>query len=726
MAAKEALLALQLSCRGDAARESILRDWVKFVEGRNEVSLLQTLPKTPAGAAIDWLKLYEEVVARGGFRVVSQKQQWPEILGAKGLNIKGLMPYQLAAHYDRYLRAFEEKQLFGRDLPTSETTMSVLPSKRRAQQEMGDDDAPVATMQDLHDAQGGMGGTPLPRASKRFKAQRELQTHLGTLHNIMLALDSDIPEQVMSALDLLTVLSYAEETGEAAHHQSGAAANANATANENELLVDNVPGLLDALYRQLVACKLLPDDKELQQEQAVRRRLLNLTVDNGERELLDSRALMVLNILRNLAIIGANEKPIAAHDELCVFFIMALRYVNSSDARNCNGGRSRAAVEIGDHVLDTLCAVSKRIDFLALHPPAALEVWHPQYQLSSQLWKKERVLPLECMLREVRRILVDRELKQQRRSVVLRACELLTNVCRDVGIKKFLSSSEALKDPALLDRVVALLGCSRQEFLPRGSKHKKQQQHGFPAEADYDMDAEDSDDSEDDETDGDDNSRWPAPWENDGLPSGVGMGVVYVSPEGVRHTTSSPHVGGAHAAHSVRFDDEAHQLDHEMRDAALEVLFRLSDYDDATKLRMAQHPTCMRRLAGSLLSCVGRVRTPMLSLTMLLYLTCCRTLYCSAGSRTNHRCYVLQHFHEPRHVPVLPGDRERPDPRCLLGRQRVRHPQQRRGRRVRHALPVTQTQTHLQEKQLCHRHDPLFLLTTTSCQATPLSTRRTL
>ncbi|GMF15981.1 unnamed protein product [Phytophthora fragariaefolia] len=612
--AKDAVLALQLSCRGDAARESTLRDWVQFLEARGEAALLQALPKTPAGAAIDWLKLYEEVVARGGFDVVSQRQQWRELLGAGTLNVKGIMPYQLAALYDKHLRAFEQKQLLGRDLPATQGTMSVLPSKRHAQQELTDDTAPVASMQDLQEAQGGLGGTPLPPANKRFKAQRQLQTHLGTLHGIVLALDSDIPEQVLSALNLLTVLSYGDNSGDASashhhHHQSAAnaaSANANATANENELLVDNVPGLLDALYRQLVACKLLPDEKQVEHQQA-RRRLLNLTVEDGERELLDSRALMVLNILRNLAIIGANEKPIAAHDELCVFFILALRYVNSSDARNCRGGRSRAAVDVGDHILDTLCAISKRIDFLALHPPAALEVWHPQYQLSSQLWKKERVLPLECLLRELRRILVERELKQQRRSVVLRACELLTNVCRDVSIKKYLSSSEALQDPALLDRVVGLLGCSRQEFLPRGSKHKRQQQaHGFPAEADYDMDAEDSDDSEDDETDGDDNGRWPAPWENDGLPSGVGMGVVYVSPEGVRHTTSSPHVGGAHAAHSVRFDDEVNQLDHEMRDAALEVLFRLSDYDDATKLRLAQHPTCMRRLAGALLSCVGR------------------------------------------------------------------------------------------------------------------------
>lgn len=623
--AKEALLALQLSCRGDAARESTLRDWIKFSETRGELVLLHTLPKTPGGQPIEWLKLYEEVVARGGFQVVTQRRLWSELLGANALNISDLKPYQLASYYDQYLRAFEEKQLFGRDLPMADTTMAVLRSKRQAEEDAEDETAPVASVQELQETQGGVGGTPLPRPTKRFKTQREVQNHLGTLHGLVLALDSDIPKEVHKALNLLTVLSYGDNSTTDApsqphhHHSSTTAnahANANATANENELLVDNVPGLLDALYRQLVACKLLPDEQSLEHEQGARRRLLNLTVDDGERELLDARGLMVLNILRNLAMIGENEKPIAAHDELCVFYIMALRYVNSSDARNCRGGRTRAAVEIGDLVLDTLCAISKRIDFLALHPPAALEVWHPQYQLSTQLWKKERVLPLECLLREVRRILVDREFKQQRRSVVLRACELLTNVCRDVSIKKQLSSSEALQDPALLDRVVALMGCSRLEFLPRWAKHKRQQgqqggnPHGFPTEADYDMDGDD-DDEEDNETDADDNSRWPAPWENDGLPSGVGMGVVYVSPEGTRHTTSSPHVGGAQAAQSMQYrnpddDDEANQLDHEMRDAALEVLFRLSEYDDAIKLRMAQHPTCMRRLAAALISCIGR------------------------------------------------------------------------------------------------------------------------
>ncbi|TDH70139.1 hypothetical protein CCR75_000160 [Bremia lactucae] len=591
VAAKETLLALQLSCRGDSARECILRDWIKFVESRKEVSLLRSLPKLPSGGAIDWLKLYEEVVARGGFAIVSQRRQWSDVLGPNGLNIKGLMPYQLAAHYDRYLRAFEEKQLFGRDAPVSETTMSVLPSKRGAEEE--DDAAPVATMQDLQDAQGGMGGTPLPRVNKRFKAQRELQTHLGTLHNIVLALDSNLPEQELSALNLLTVLSYGDGMEE--QHQVTRGTSVNTTALENTLMVDNVPGLLDALYRQIISCKVLPQFNDWHSPK-VRRQLLNLKIDDGERELLDSKALLVLNIVRNLAIISANEKPLATNEEWCVFLIVMLRCVNNRGFRN---GYRRASVEIGDHILDTLCAISRRIDFLALHPPASLEVWHPQYQLSTQLWQHEQIFPLECLLRELCRILVNRPLQQQRRSILLRACEVLTNVCRDVALKSFLASSKALKDPALLDRMVALLGCSRQDFLPHKSRFKRQERDSNEAHEDINYADSDSDNT----TDGDDNSRWPAPWENDGLPSGVGFGVVYVSPEGVRHTTSSPHINGARAAHAMAFDEE---LDHEMRDAALEVLFRLSDYDDAMKLRMAQHSTCLRRLAGSLLSCIGR------------------------------------------------------------------------------------------------------------------------
>lgn len=472
----------------------------------------------------------------------------------------------------RFLRAFEEKQLFGRDIPTPDDPVTAGNRNKRASEQDEDIEA-VATANELVEASNAA-GTPLPRAPKRVKTENHHggnASEFGSMHSLVLALDSGIASEVQRALNLLTILSFGDP------HDSSLGM---ATANENELLVDNVPGLLDALYRQLMLCELLPQPCD----SIERRHLLNTSTDVGQREVLDARALVLLNIVRNLSMIGDNEKPMADHDELCVLLILALR---SCFERN---------PEIGDHVLDTLCSLSKRINFLSLHPPGELQVWHPHHQLASQLWKKERILPLECLLQQLTRMLKmamstgsswgisrrhfksrSRPALPSRRSVVLRVCELLTNVCRDVGVKHTLSSSAALRDPEFLDTVMALLACTRHEFATGKSK-THEQQFGFPIDFDEELDAEfgntddggdDDDDEEMDETDAEENSRWPAPWENDGLPSGVGMGVVYVSPEGNRRVAN---------------EEDARLLDHEIRDAALEVLFRLSDCDDAAKV----------------------------------------------------------------------------------------------------------------------------------------------
>jgi hypothetical protein len=66
-----AVAALQLSCRGNAMRERILRDWIAFSESRGELPMLQSLPRTPKGASIDWVRLYEEVVAKDRPRALS-------------------------------------------------------------------------------------------------------------------------------------------------------------------------------------------------------------------------------------------------------------------------------------------------------------------------------------------------------------------------------------------------------------------------------------------------------------------------------------------------------------------------------------------------------------------------------------------------------------------------------------------------------------------------------
>ncbi|TMW69466.1 hypothetical protein Poli38472_001622 [Pythium oligandrum] len=576
-----AMAALQLSCRGNVMRERILRDWIAFAETRGELALLQQLPKTPKGASIDWVRLYEEVVAKGGYRYVCRNKLWPAILSCECLNLD-IMPYVLAAHYERFLLAFEEKQLFGRDLPPSTATPTLL--KRPSETNSGALEQ-IATTNELQEAQN-VRGTPLPHANKRLKVQRTAQSELGTLHGLVLALDSQLPREVMRAINLLNVLSY----GSPSQHSAFAHPTAIPMGEiENELIIDNVPGLLDALYRQLQTCCLLDAQNDSFRDPPaarLRRKLLNMDEEVGQREILDGKALLLLNIVRNLSMVPENEKPLADHEDLVVFFILLLRRLDRHH-------------DIGDHVLDILCNITKRIDFLALHPPSKIELWHPDYNLSSHLWKKESVLPLECLLQSVTALFTK---PHQRRSVVLRGCELLCSVTRDVALRPLLSASPSLQSPELLSRVLDLLATCRQDFRYTGIYSRRRLDDG-----DYAMN-DDDDDQTDDEPE-DESTKWPAPWESDGLPSGVGMGIVYVTPDGNRSAMSTDNT------------DEYLKLDHEMRDAALEVLYRLSDCDDAAKLRIARHPHCLPRLAGVLTSCIGRPEAARMAVAALCNLS---------------------------------------------------------------------------------------------------------
>ncbi|KAJ0403921.1 hypothetical protein P43SY_009414 [Pythium insidiosum] len=571
------IMALQLSCRGNAMRERILRDWISFSESRGELPLLQSLPKAPNGTPIDWVRLYEEVVAKGGYQYVSRNGLWSAIASRECLGID-IMPYMLAVYYERHLLPFEEKQLFGRDVPPTHPT--VQRPLKRAEPEADDDSVEqIATTSELQEAQS-VRSTPLPPPSKKLKASARTPLDLGTLQGLVLALDSELPRETSRAINLLNVLSYGTPGAD----------------SDNDFLLDNVPGLLDALYRQLLVSRLVPHAPPAPQPS--RRELLNLDIHDGQRELLDTKALLVLNIIRNLSMVPDNERALADHEDLVVFLIVALRELDRH-------------AEIGDHVLDILCAIARRIDFLALHPPAKLELWHPSYQLAAHLWTREKVLPLECLLRHVTRLMQRSATNGYKRSVVLRACELFCQVTRDVSVRPMLAASAALADPVFVDSVVGLLASTRQDFrysvafasrrrLKLGHVGSRRRQHmGVKGDDALDVDGEDDDDDEDDDDHADEpedeSTKWPAPWESDGLPSSVGMGIVYVTPDGSRSALFA----------NAGADDDV-KLDHEMRDAALEVIYRLSDTDDATKLRLARHPHCLLRLTGILTSCIGR------------------------------------------------------------------------------------------------------------------------
>lgn len=512
--------------------------------------------------------MYEEVVAKGGFQATTRSKQWAAIASRECLNLD-IMPYVLASYYERYLLPFEEKQLFGRDVPTV-----AAPGIKRRTTDMngGPSNEHIATTGELQEAQN-VRGTQLPNPSKRLKVQRQEQADLGTLHGLVLALDSQIDREVVKAINLLNVLSYGNH-----HDLVGGRGIHQAMDSDNEILVDNVPGLLDALYRQLQQCQLLHTTAgETGTLTQTRRRLLNVDEEVGKRELLDTKALLVLNIVRNLSMVTENEKPIADHEDLVLFCILALREIH----RN---------FEIGDHVLDILCNIGKRIDFIALHPPSKIELWHPDYHLAAHLWKRERVLPLECLLQQLTAMLIKHD---QRRSIVIRVCELLCSATRDVSLRALLAKSPSLQAREFLDRLVGLLACSRQDFLIHTVSTRRRHVGGSSNglhDGDYSMDDDEEEDGDDEPED--ENTKWPAPWESDGLPSSVGMGIVYVTPEGNR-------------AQAAGTDDDV-KVDHEMRDAALEVLYRLSDGDDGAKLRLARHPYFPSRVAGTLTSCLGR------------------------------------------------------------------------------------------------------------------------
>lgn len=449
----------------------------------------------------------------------------------------------------------------------------------------------IATANELLEAQN-MGGTPLPAAPKRLKVQRSGTTvvhpDLGTLHSLVLALDSNVPRDVLQAINVLSVLSYGSSSTTTTTTPSDAA------AAESELLLDGVPGLLDALYRQLQGCELLPqhvaprDLTDASTTHRARRRLLhtNTSTTSGSdraREVLDARGLLVLNVIRNLSMVAANEKLLADHEDLVVYLILLLQssHVNASwsplfDQYERTPAR---AMELADHALDILCNVSKRIDFVALHPPAQLERWDVAHHLAAHLWHKRQVLPLECLLQEIAHLLLQPAPLQ--RSILLRACELFCNISRDPSVRFLLAQSGTLNDPKLLHRVVGLLACTRDDSA---SSTRKQQTAaantrsatgGLRVVDDAAMDDDDAHDGDQDDDVDDEQSKWPAPWESDGYPSGVGMGVVYVSPEGTRSV-------GVHGASG---SESAMKVDHEVRDAVLEVLFRLADVSDDAKVR---------------------------------------------------------------------------------------------------------------------------------------------
>ncbi|KAH9093933.1 hypothetical protein Ae201684P_016553 [Aphanomyces euteiches] len=363
---------LQLLCRGNVGKTRVLQSLLAYYQKIAPHMQQLALPTVPdltlsIPRSIDLVQLYEEVVEKSGYEFACEKQLWAGIAQTMKLKIQ---PAKLQALYALWLKGFEEHQVFGK--------------KRNASVAFTE---PIATHAEIQ-LTTSIRQTPLPVVTKRLKTHRQQLSDLGTMHRLVLALDSTLEDHIEWALNQLTVLSYGSTK-----------------ENDCDLLLAHVPGLMDALMRQIS----LPTQSTL---------LANVpetaSALQAQPDMRLERACRVLNIIRNLSMIADNEAAIASHE---IFLNLAPQLLSTSHD------------EIIDLLWDIVCQVSKQTK-----------------QLQNE-W-----------LNFVMEALVD---PKQKRSVVLRAAEVLC-----LWMKSFCGRiMQHGRFHAVLTRVIECCSRNRQDTL---------------------------------------------------------------------------------------------------------------------------------------------------------------------------------------------------------------------------------------------------------------------
>ncbi|RHY26829.1 hypothetical protein DYB32_007242 [Aphanomyces invadans] len=253
----------------------------------------QALPTVPdltlnIPRSIDLVQLYEEVVDKGGYDAVSKNARWPSV--ALSMKLK-IAPTKLQALYATYewLRGFEAHQI----------------GPKRHRDTSDEPTEPIATHAEIQ-LTTSVRQTPLPVVTKRLKTHRNQLSDLGVMHRFVLALDSNLPDHVEWALNQLIVLSFGSPKDP-----------------DCDLLLAHVPGLLDALLRQihlssthadpsLLSSSMNPDDVN--------------DVSVFEHPVMQAdRTCRVLHILRNLAMVPDNQTVLASHTAVLDLLPVALK-----------------------------------------------------------------------------------------------------------------------------------------------------------------------------------------------------------------------------------------------------------------------------------------------------------------------------------------------------------------------------------------------------------------
>ncbi|ETV91706.1 hypothetical protein H310_13775, partial [Aphanomyces invadans] len=528
---------LQLLCRGNMGKSRILQSLLAYYQKVSPHLQQQALPTVPdltlnIPRSIDLVQLYEEVVDKGGYDAVSKNARWPSV--ALSMKLK-IAPTKLQALYATWLRGFEAHQIGPkRHRDTSDETTE-----------------PIATHAEIQ-LTTSVRQTPLPVVTKRLKTHRNQLSDLGVMHRFVLALDSNLPDHVEWALNQLIVLSFGSPKDP-----------------DCDLLLAHVPGLLDALLRQihlssthadpsLLSSSMNPDDVN--------------DVSVFEHPVMQAdRTCRVLHILRNLAMIPDNQTVLASHSAVLDLLPVALKQSQPDMP-------AREAVDL---------------------------LWDIAVQLASHNTPSPSIpnstTVSDALIDVVVGTLLD---SSEHRATVLRAAQVLaqwlkrrSTACADRILRH---ASFRL----LLARIVE--GCSRNR------------QDGWLQDDDDDDDVaagqcqyDNDDDDENIHSNGDDDPygdldealpTWSGPWE-EGQASytsevGANMGMVFAS----KGWDGEP---------------ESKNIDVEVRDCMLHLLYLLTDRHDVVRVAVATLPAAMRRLVVVMTSCIGRAESARLAVGVL-------------------------------------------------------------------------------------------------------------
>nr|CCA23756.1 conserved hypothetical protein [Albugo laibachii Nc14] len=587
---------LQSNCHKNAGKELILTDYLEYLKLNNSYKTLQSLPTHLKGSTrllpIDWIAIYEAFMANNGIDTTERTSLWKNLLqnNFPALYKDGISLSRMASIFHSHFEPFARYQVFGSSGKYISTGTSIFTGKHIYEDFKNNGKMEkIATSIELQEAPNAC-GTPLPDSSKRLKSQWRMHADLGAFHNLVLALDSNLSCEVARALHALTILSCRNPHGR--------------REDTPTFFVYLVPGLLDALYRQLKACELpvFPWRKAQDEFSQWNNRFqcLNLSPSTQDRAILHHKALVILNIIRNFVLSSKeNEKPVAENADIIIYCIGLIK-------------TSHVDLEVpSQYALDVLERVTHRIDFHLLNPiQNAPELFWAKVDmpLAVQLYQVKGILPLEYLLNQLHAILLGTMRQSggiyqspRARDALLRVLNILWAITQNPELHETLQTSKTMEESTFLHYIVVLVACP-QDMFPNRKRRRFDPIISSPNNA-FDMDytSSESEGMEDDAKNKQfaenfgvkRHKTWRTPWEMDGLPiDSFEFGKVFSSSRNAKERLHSNRYAWTESTRNA----DSESIDWEISQAALCVLYHLSKLDQKIKIAIGKHPTGLSRI----------------------------------------------------------------------------------------------------------------------------------